>query len=453
MMRNDQKSNGSGKKGNNFGKNGKSKQQGSNKSNRSNNFKNWKNKGNSSNNENDTKLANSNNDATWYKATDQIARDAGQFSFNNPLGMPNYGVINSGASCFPGVCALWYAPTVGDTSQATSAINLQGKKLISFLRSKVSNKLGFAAADILMYLIAMDSMYSFYSYCVRLYGMHFAYMSMNRYYPQTLFKALGVNADATSDWNKFRTWLNTWAYQLSQVYVPSSISYFARHMWMNANVYLDAPDAKAQSYIFTPEYLYKWNSTASANGTCLIPTAMPTAAADGASLTAIMYFGETLLTELLEDVDIGELSGLVLRAFGEGNCIKLSTIPEDFSIAPVYNPEVMPQIHNATLCGSIRRGTDPTTAFRSAIVLQTEVDTLSAYYEAETSTLGAHTTEHLRWKRILDLESVTPTVDEVFIATRLMVGGTFDTENQNINLLQTFGTEVLTKAEIGRAHV
>lgn len=391
------------------------------------------------------------NDAKWYEIADQIARDAGALSFNNPLGMKLDNVTDETTdNVIPGVCCLFYAPTVGEADEATSPINLQAKKLMAYLRSTVSNKLNFAAADAMMYLIAMDSMYSFYSWCVRLYGLHFAYIGMNRYYPQRLFDAMHVAADSKSDWTGFRTWLNTWAYQLSQVFVPASITYFARHMWMNANVYLDEPDSKAQTYIFSPEYLYKWNGTVSTAGTCLQPVPMPTAAGETApaTLEALMSFGNTLLTELLQDVDVAELSGVILRAFGENNCIKLSTIPEEFAIAPVYNAEVLTQIHNATIAGPL----DISSQFEApynAWIRQTEYDTLSVKYQITVpgGPFG-YSLAHLPKNRLLDHNSQAPSVDEVFVASRLQVIGVENDTMMTSIVLDSFGTEVVLRAEI-----
>lgn len=382
------------------------------------------------------------NDPSWYQIDEQLFKDAGQFSFNNPLGAIVPKVVENTNFRFPGVAAILYAPTIGEASDATSPVNLQAKKLISFLRSKVSNKLDFAAADAMMYLLAMDGMYSFYAFCVRLYGLHNAYMGMNRYYPNALFEAMGVTANSTDDWNSFRTWINTWAYQLSQVFVPSSITYFQRHMWMNSNVYLDAADSKSQTYVFSPEYIYKWDGTTSTNGTKLAMTKFPRGEiiANGqvvgtTNLTSLMNQGNELLTSLLEDKDIGELSGLILRAFGEGNCIKLSTISEDFAIAPVFNPEVMTQIHNATICGSLK------TTNGAADITQTEYDTLSVNYHV-TDTNGV---SHLRYNRLLDLDTPSPSINDTFVATRLQVTGKLANEQGTEAELTAFGSEIVTQ--------
>lgn len=389
----------------------------------------------------ETKRDDGTNDPKWYQLDEQILRDAGQFSFNNPLGAIVPHITDSTSYRFPGVASILYTPTIGEASDSTSPVNLQAKKLISFLRSKVSNKLDFAAPDIIMYLLAMDSMYSYYAFCVRLYGIHNAYLGMNRYYPEALYEALGVSANATSDWNRFRTWINTWAYQLSQVFVPASITYFQRHMWMNSNVYLDSPDSKAQTYVFSPEYYYKWEGTTDPHGTKLKLTPFPRGQiVDGQvistkSLDDLMSDGNAMLNNLVSDKDIGELSGLVLRAFGEPNCLKLSTISEDFSIPPVYNPEVMTQIHNATICGSL------VTTSGLGDITQDEFDNLSVTYK----TTSANGLRYLELDRLLDLEVPNPTIDDTFVATRLMACGVCTDSKKISCTLTQIGSEVVTK--------
>lgn len=383
------------------------------------------------------------NDVSWYKMTDQIVKDAGQFSFNNPLGITLDNIVDSARAealdVIPGVAAILYSPTLGDSSDVTSPVNLQAKKLISFLQSQVSANLKMSAADAMMYLVAMDNMYSFYSFCVRLYGIHYSYISMNRYYPSALIKAMGVDASPRSDWNKFRAWLNTWAYQLSQLYVPATMTYFQRHMWMNANIYLDAPDAKSQSYVFVPTHMYKWDGSTDEYGTKLVYTPLPNVTGAGsATLEDFMEFGDTLLGDLLQDIDIANISGLILRAFGDNNCIKMNTIPEDFMVSPVYNTEVLSQIHNATICGPVYSG-----LAGNGDITQTINDTLSVSYV--TNNNDTSSLRHLIKNRLLDLKTPSPTIDDTFIATRLMACGSLVGGNNNLVTLDTYGTEIVTK--------
>lgn len=422
----------------NFKKNngGNSKNSGGNKGKGSGRSQNYKNSRSSS----IDSINDGRNDASWYKVDNQLLKDAARASFNNALGMTVSGVVDTDSFHFPGVAAIVYAPTIGEATEANSASNIAAKRLMAFLRSKVSTKLGFSAADAMMYLLALDGMYSFHSYCVRLYGLHRSYISINRYYPDTLFKAMGLKVDSTTDWNEFRTWLNRWSYKLSQLYIPSAITYFDRHKWMNSNVYFDAPDPKAQSFIFVPSALYKWDGTTNPNGTQLVLTPLPVQPNEngipGGTLAQLQAFGDSLLENLLQDLDISELSGLILRAYGEGSCRKMETVAEDYMLAPVFNAEVLNQVHNATICGPIDK-------VSSGTITQTEYDTLAVSYSTVVDSNVV--LRHLSKNVLIDLPMQNPTEDDLFVATRLIARGLVDEVTGSAAELTNYGTEVVEK--------
>lgn len=379
--------------------------------------------------------------------TDQLMIDAARTSFYNPLGTPIHNVFDQSVfnNAVPGICGLYYVPTPGAIFDVNSAVNVSAKKTLAYIRSTLSTNITFAAPDLMMYFLAMDSILSAYSYCVRLIGLQNMYSSMNRYYPKELFNAMGIAIDSTTDWTNFRVWLNRFAYRASQLYVPANISLCIRHMWMNSSIYVDSPNAKAQTYIFIPRYLYKWDPDTDTHGTRLIPVRVPSAQEPStltgwAALEDIQDYCDDLLDALLLDVnDVSDISGLILRAFGADKCISLNTITEDFRIAPTFDPTILEQINNATICGEF----DPAT---SGTITQNEFDAMSVEYK--TFCPADWSLRHMEKDVILNSFNENPTSDEVFVATRFTARGDVDTTTETNALLQEFGTEFIEFAKI-----
>lgn len=369
----------------------------------------------------------------------QLQNDAGSLSFNNPLGATIEGVVDTVDYRIPGFAALHYVPTIG-RAENTSAVNMASQQLMANLRSTVSTNLPFTAPDLMMYLVAMDGMYSFYSHCVRLYGLYRAYSGMNRYYPKLIMEALEIKINSSSDWNKFRMWINIFAAKASQLYAPAVFSFFARHMWMNANVYLDAPDAKAQSYMFVQDYVYQWDDTSDPAGTRLQLTAMPHG--PSTTLEDVMAFGDVLLENLVITSSVANISGIIYRAFGPEGCITLPSLTEDWAINPVYNEDVLAQIHNATICGS------PIIDDTYGNITQNQWDKVVVKYRTFCET--NESLAHLPKNKLLNTDFATgATVDEVFNMSRLTVSGTVVAGSDTLLAdLNQYGTEFITHVRI-----
>lgn len=386
------------------------------------------------------------NDTSWYKLPEQMLFDAASWSYNNPLGAEIPGVVDTDHYKIPGLAAIQFFPTVGEANKINSPINMSANELLAKMRKTVSVKLTFSASDAMMYLLAMDSMYLFYTYCIRIYGYNSTYSGMNWHMPQAMYKAMGLKIDSKTDWNGFRIWLNRWAYKLSQLYVPKDVDYFKRHMFMSANVYLDSPSPKAQAYMFTPTHIYQWKSGGT-YGTKLEPVVIPgslLSSGTEATLEDLQNFGDSVLDALLSDVDVKEFSGMFLRTFGSDNCIALSTIDEQFRLVPQYVPELLLQIHNLTICGA------PLMTGGYGTIEQGENDTMSVTYVTIVS--NNESLRHMTKNRIVDQEVDSPSADHNFVATRLQaIGKTITSPVPEVTAPDTciqltcYGTEVVSK--------
>lgn len=299
------------------------------------------------------KTGRTDNDVSWYAPSDQLLRDSCSISFADSLGLPVKGLsLRSDANkvVIPGIMALEYIPYIGGNGAAVSPINQAALSLYSYVNYGNSRNTKYDPSDLMMYILGMDSAYSFHAWMMRVYGIAKLYSQVNRYYPLTLLQSIGVDPSIITNLADFRAYINSYAWKLGSFFVPNSIPYINRHVWLNSNVFKDSPQSKSQTYMFSQRAFHVWNETGSVEhpgSECRIEYLPDTAM----KYADIVTFGDKIVNNLLASQDIGIMGSDIKMAFGEGQLIQMGTMSEDYVVVPVYNPEVMPQIHNATALG------------------------------------------------------------------------------------------------------
>lgn len=388
------------------------------------------------------------NDASWYMRYPELARDASKMPFTIPLG--KYPTITSNAPSneinfkgttfsVPGVMAIEWFPTIGQSDSNNSPVNLVSREVYSFVRHANSGHSNYDAPDMMMYILAMDSLYSFYSAMTRVYGVMMLYSGMNRYMPKALVESLGFNFDDISqNMAQFRWLINQVAYKLTALYVPAGMSYFERHIWLNSGVYLDAQSYKAQTYVFKQGAYYTYSASAATGYAArLIYTEVP----KNLTVSKCTEFVNSLLNPILADEDMNIISGDMLRAFGADNLFTVAPISEDYVVVPTYSPEVLSQIQNLTILGKPDKKTNTNPGIGADIVQRIKTDTFTpGIYQVLTfiGKYGPKSTVNpdefnawncVAWDKMITMHSDNPSSEEVMVATRLT------------NICDTFGIE------------
>lgn len=391
------------------------------------------------------------NDASWYMRYPELASDASKMPFTTPLGKypaVEANVTNSKVKftpntfSVPGVMAVEWFPTIGQSDSSNSPVNLVSREVYSFVRHANSGHSNYDAPDMMMYILAMDSLYSFYSTMTRAYGVMMLYSGMNRYMPKTLVEALGFDFDDISqNMAQFRWLINQVAYKLTAMYVPAGMSYFERHIWLNSGVYLDAESYKAQTYVFRQGAYYKYEaSSATGYAAKLRYTKVPAKL----TLKKCSDFVNSLLNPILADEDMNIISGDMLRAFGSDNLFTVTPITEDYVVIPAYSPEVLSQIQNMTIMSEPDTVNATNHGEGADIVQRIKTDTFTpGIYQSLTfigqSELAADGVKDelygwhcLTLDKMVTMKSDNPSSEEVMVATRLT------------NICDTFGVEEYT---------
>ena len=302
------------------------------------------------------------NDPSWYISNDSLLKAGASFPYGYPLGAPAYLdndiYSHAGKLVISGVCAIDLLPTIGVSRNAASPVNVAARKLYSYIRHANSGASNYDAPDLMMYMMAMDSMYSWYWNGVRAYGTVNLYNKQNRYVPDALIHALGFDPDdLRRNYAQLRYALIALAMKINNLVVPNTMTIFERHRWCFSHLWADGTAPKAQLYAFRPKGYYvfakdtlgagklKWNNVMYATeGTSDVKPLTVQAYLD------IMYaMVDPVITNY--DEDFGIMSGDIMKAYDASQLYTLPAIAEDYSVMPEYDETVLSQFQNATLTG------------------------------------------------------------------------------------------------------
>lgn len=381
------------------------------------------------------------NDVAWYGKDSQLIKDAGNLSFFQTAGLPYefqapQGITLSGSSQRnPGIMSFKVMTTPGSCGEWSSVANVAIRDIYSFIRHANSGHSNYDAADLGMYMMAYDSCLTYYAWMVRGYGLARTILLKNRYTPEALMLACGINySSIVSNLAQFRAYINTFAARLSALKVPSSWHIMERHMWIFSNVYADAPVDKAQFYVFAPAGFWEYRTGQTPEATGLYPVT----GFDNADFGVITSNGDKLLNSILNSEDFNIMSGDIIKAFGD-NVFHLNFIAEDYSVAPVYDPEVLLQIHNAT----VLHGIDVSKWKISQDYSEGE-NVGAILFNAELS-ITEPTVRASAISKILDMPVESPTPTMVAVATRLMLQTDLIGKQNVVGILHC-GTEIIVEA-------
>nr|UDL14483.1 MAG: putative capsid protein [Picobirnavirus sp.] len=371
------------------------------------------------------------NDPSWYANNPQLLVDSASLAFSNAVGTEfslesytgnTYG--RYGGSALPGVLSVAIAPLPGNTQETNSPVNMAARQIYGFVRHANSGSSNYDIPNLMMYLLSMDSLYSMYAYLVRAYGIISYYSVKNRYTGKAIIESMGLDYDdLLKNLANYRTYINTFADKIGALVVPKGMPYFIRHMWLYSNVYRDADHEKSQFYIYNPEYFYIYNETAGTGRKIgsLVPyffkgyvSGYDKSQAGLKKYSDIVELVNGMIDKVMESEDCGIMSGDIQKAYGESGIWKLSTIPAEFNITPVFDLEVLTQFHNIFTISDSSEGIPVTFGTVSEDIVGTE---LAPILKVD-NTCGAHA-DYSTPRRILDLPYSNADPAHVMVATRL----------------------------------
>lgn len=291
--------------------------------------------------------------------TSNIIKDAASIHYALPTGA-NLDFTGTGMSrstsdyAIPGVMAVELVPTIGVAQSPTDPINIAATQVDSFVRHANSGSRNYGSGDIMQYLLAMGSVYSFITHLRRIYATAQLFTYGNKYYPNTLLAAMGVNpADVYSNMATFRMGIRMIITKAAQFAVPLGMTFFDEQENLFRDVYVESPNSiKDQLYLFVPAGFYKMNWKKASLEFVRYPKSEASinyAAPELYTVQELLDFGNLLIDTILGNDDLGTMNGDIQKAYGDA-LKKLVMLDDNEQLNLVYDPLVLEQIQN---CGIV----------------------------------------------------------------------------------------------------
>lgn len=370
------------------------------------------------------------NPYTWYANFPQYAKDVASLAFGLPTGQPlsiKFGQTTDNVAV-AGILAIYFTPSIGVTNDLTSPINRQAVRTYSYLRSIQRAAATYDSADLMMYMLGVDSLYTYWAYMRRAYGVAQLFTPTNKYYPRRLLQAMGVDPDIVHNLADFRAYINRFALNIGKFAMPSAFNLSERHRWMCSGIYVDSNTKKAQTYLFVPSVLWQFDNTTEQGGALkgVQFASFSTSAPIFRDLTSLMAVGDNLLNAFENDEDTMNISGDLYRAY-EGHLLTVEETPDNYTILPLYDETVLSQIENSIAVGRWVKKLEPATLLMPAITQNPTVNSGAILFEGYVD-LG-HTVYNnkvyfnypvLSDDTLINMHWDNPTPEQVMEATRLI---------------------------------
>ena len=292
------------------------------------------------------------NDPSWYMQYPSLLDSSANYKFNTPLGTN----IDIGGAyplmSVPGIMRFDTHVCPGLAIDVDSPINIQSRKLYTYMRAQRSGSAQYDPSDVMAYLLAIDSAYCFYFAMKRLVGTVNRADVNNRYLPSALVAAQGFNYDELQkNVANLTTYLQTYVTRLSSFFIPADMTLLARHSTIFSNIYMDKASAKAQYYLYNPSGYYKYVEVADTMQAASLKFTRFTKTTN--TLEDIYSMGESLIRPLVNSGDINQISTDVYHAFKDRGLYTVADIPMYYMFEPVYDIEMLNQLQNSRAIGTV----------------------------------------------------------------------------------------------------
>ena len=303
------------------------------------------------------------NDWKFYAASEEIAKSVASVPFNYMGGTPfnikgtvlasddplTVDVTNTAA--IPAVMALDYVPSIGNVTPGTAtSINLASAQLYTMIRRANSGAKVYEAADVMMYVLAMQDIYASYFNCKRALGCLKLHTIQNHNLPKAVLRALQIDyEDLRANAAQYRAMLNELATKINAFAIPSYFKAFDRAAFINSRLFGDSNDIKGQIYLYHKTGYYTWSATTSTAGSSLIWNQYvvdDTGSSTTLKLLDYIKFLNAQIDALYLDSDILTMSGDIFKAF-PGKLYAVSEMGEDFITEILFDTDVLAQIENS----------------------------------------------------------------------------------------------------------
>lgn len=422
------------------------------------------------------------NDSSWYCRYMDIANVNTHVNFNTMLGVKDK-CDGMNKNSFPGICVLNAVPAVGtngDKSRfydSTAPVNEIAVKMYNYIAHKLNRrKNDYDPADLMQYMIALDSAVSYFEWCKRVYRLVNSTAVMNKYVGDPLIYALGVDAqDIRDNSTQFLDDIIQFGQKMSTLVFPLGMTYTDRHSWMMRTVFADSALNKCQFYMYNFTHFYQYYpnvalssaSDTAIGGALVLEPIAEEPAGEGYSYQQLREYMQRFMNNLLTNGDFIAMTIDISSAFEK--FYTWEGVGQYEAQVVALEPEVLSQMHNTKFYGTPIIGTitGSDTGYdvinndlTAGMVLHSQnAMGLSAYYELQDLNIDSSagtslmmTDDSLSFYKTevpLDSYESSPSTENILVITRNMnlVSPEFDSTGKQWTgkyLVDMCGSEVFT---------
>lgn len=370
------------------------------------------------------------NDPAWYTQYPSLADDAGKLGFGTAVA-EEVELLDDGYAA-PSLCTFYFEPTIGISNGPDSPINRSAQGMYSYLRSKLRLANNYDKSDMMIMIVALDSLHMFHAFLRRAYGVASLYSPTNRAFPEGLLDAMGISKSILNNLAEFRTYINQFAVRMGRYALPGKIDLVTRHQWMCTGLYSDKPNTRSQTYLFVPAGYWKYDNTVTTGSRLIFKSWSSTGTA---TLSDIQTFGDDLLAAIFGDEDAGDISGDLYNAYGAEAMLQMPETEDGYRIIPVYDEMVLSQINNLRISGT------PTNA-SNEITQDPSINNGAILF---TPSILSNIPPSFNHRLMVNSYKEKPTPDEVMEMTRFMTDYTLAYDSGTYTAtLKNAGSELIT---------
>lgn len=407
----------------------------------------------------------------WYTKYPNLIQGSAQVSFPNRPGMTalaadtlskNTGTSATTVSGFmtvPGVLAIEWMPAYGfnEVGNSQNPLTIAANETYAKIRSNFSGDLDVDPPDIMLYQLAIDSIYALIAKYKRIFRVVNAYSPDNYMTPDGILNAMGFSAAQVALLRKQKmdifNIINTLVLEIRKFRCPGHMDVFNRHYWLNDNIYTDADSINSQFFLFNMIGYYKLSEVST--DITLPPVTLQmqsTSAANyGTSDIAQAMYNEChdCIQRLAKWSDSYTINGYLLKAFDPRSFFYTDEIDYGEVLLPVFSPEVLTQIENARAL--------PTQTVTNTTITYTLNDNVMSCTptcmipQASASVATALTMQAFNIAPSLNIHADAPNVADVVIASRLQPilrrASSFDTGSATAQAIYC-GTEIVVDMKL-----
>lgn len=327
-----------------------------------------------------------------------------------------------------GAWAIDFEPTVGKSASQTDPISIVAKELFRKVREKFSGSIEADPPDFVIYLMALDSIFSYLSWLKRVYRTVTYYDANNLQLPDTILLAMGFSDANIIQMRRQKMQLfqsiNELVAMSEKFQCPAVMDVMNRHHWMNEHVYGDVNSVNCQTFFFNQRRYYQYQLVKTPDDVLaggLQPISIFTVI-NNTNVTdvvqAMFDFGRNLINALAASDSAYIISGYLMRAFEGTPTFAVAPLVLGETLSLVWDETVLPQIQNARAVGATRF--DDTRVVDNTVAQDPKTNIILCDPVIVLPNTAPAVTNHLDGIRpVINIRSFSPSVEEVVEATRL----------------------------------